>query len=219
MEIFLTRKPLPDDVGDQEVVEAIRAIPEHRSANIVVDLYNTVQMVQSFPSTAQAADGGVAITSGGSISSLSGVMIGDGVDMRDSDTNTQLFVGGLSYGSGPLIIGVQTAPSATSGDFTDPTSGLATFPGAFRSGGFLIIGSGPASDTRLGIFGSGQSGFFVRSGFFAASHFQRPHRYARIIHGSGFFEGTLHAGFIGSLKTTGSGGGYSASPGSGAVSV
>lgn len=175
------------------------------SANLVVDLFNTCQMAFSFRS--------------GILSGETAVRIGDIVDMLSADTNTQLFVVGRSTGSGPLLVGVQTSPDTTSGNFTNPISGLSQFPGAFRSGGYLIIGSGPATDTRLGIFGSGVSGQIIQSGFVAASHFQRPHRYARVIIGSGLYDGYLQAGFIGNLRTTGSGGGATQSPGSGAVSV
>jgi len=189
------------------------------SANLIVDLGNTAQMAPSFPSTAQAADGGMAITSGGNISSLSGVMVGDVVDMINSDTFCNVYVVGRSLGSGPLLVGVQTSDSTTSGTFTDPTSGLAQLPTNFASGGFLIIASGPATDATLGVFGSGVSGSYALSGFCAAGAFQRPHRYARLFVGSGFYDGPLQAGFISQYRTTGAGGGTTQAPGSGTIAV
>lgn len=189
------------------------------SANLVVDIGNTCQLFLSLPSPAAAADAGIAITSGGCISSLSGVLIGDVADLRDSDTFCNVFVAGKGFGSGPLLIGVQTSDATTSGTFTDPTSGLAQLPTAFVSGGFLVIGSGAATDTFLGTFGSGVSGQVILSGFVAAAAFQRPHRYARLFVGSGFYDGTLMAGFITNLRTTGSGAGFTFNPGSGTVAV
>ena len=189
------------------------------SANLVVDLGGTTQSIQSFPSTAQAADGGMAITSGGNISSLSGVLVGDVIDLNNADTFCNVYVGGRSLGSGPLLVGVQTSDSTASGTFTDPTSGLSQLPTSFASGGFLIIASGPATDATLGIFSSGVSGAYALSGFLAFAAFQRPHRYARLFVGSGFYDGPLQAGFVSQFRTTGSGGGTTQSPGSGTISV
>ena len=188
-------------------------------ASLAVDLGKTTQHLLSFPSPAVAADGGIAITSGGAMSSLSGVLIGDIVDMRDSDTYCNLLVLGRGFGSGPLLVGVQTSPDTTSGNFTDPTSGLPQFPDPFQSGGWLIIGSGPATDSRLGVFGSGVSGNYILSGFATFAAFQRPDRYARVVIGSGFYDGLLYAGFVSQLRTTGSGGGFTYAPGSGTVNV
>lgn len=185
------------------------------SAGLVLDLGNTAQLAVSFPSTAVAADGGLAITSGGCISALSGVLVGDVVDLLPANAYCNLWVAGRSFGSGPLLIGVQTSDSTTSGTFTDPTSGLASLPGAFSSGGWLILGSGPATSTLLGTLGSGVSGQYLESGFMVAQAFQRTGRYARVVVGSGFYDGPLQAGFISALKTTGSGGGFSWSPSSG----
>lgn len=189
------------------------------SANLVVDLGNTTQMSRSLPDPAGGADVGMAITSGGCVSALSGVQVGAIIDMLHSDTFCNVWVQGQSLGSGPLLVGVQTSDSTTSGTFTDPTSGLARLPAPFVSGGWLVIGSGPATATNLGIFGSGTSGSIIQSGFACAAGFQRPHRYARLLTGSGFFDGPMAAGFISQMKTTGSGGGYSYSPGSGTISV
>lgn len=189
------------------------------SASYAVDLGKTTQHHLSFPSPAVAADGGIAITSGGAISSLSGVLIGDVIDLRDSDAYCNVMLMGRGFGSGPLLVGVQTATATTSGSFTDPTSGLPQFPDPFVSGGWLIIGSGPAADATLGVFGSGVSGQYLLSGFATFAAFQRPHRYARIIIGSGFYDGLLYAGFVSQLRTVGSGGGFTYLPGSGSVNV
>lgn len=189
------------------------------SASLVVDLGNTVQFATSWPQTGVAADGGIAVTSGGCVSTLSGVLVGDIVDMLQADTYCNLWAAGRGFGSGPLLIHVQTADATTSGSFTDPTSGLAAMPGAFASGGILIVGSGPATDATLGILGSGVSGQYLLSGFAVAQGFQRPGRYVRCLVGSGFYDGILQVGFLSNLKTTGSGGGFTYAPGSGTVSV
>ena len=194
------------------------------SANLVVDLGpGVVRFHRSFPAIATAADGGLAVTSGGAISSLSGVMIGEVVDLLDADTHCNLWAAGQAFGSGPLLIGVQTSDTTTSGDFTDPMSGLAAdsnIPAPWVSGGFIIVGSGPG--TNLGIFGSGVSGSIVLSGWAAAAGFQRPHRYVRAIALSGFLlDGGFTAGFMGQLKSTGPSGfaGYSYLPSSGTPNV
>lgn len=171
----------------------------------------------SFPTPAVAANDGLAITSGGAMSSLSGVLVGGIVDMRDSNTYCNLIVAGRGFGSGPLTVGVQTSQDTTSGNFTDPTSGLPQFPDPFVSGGFVIIGSGPGA--LPGIFGSGYSGSLILSGFVEFAAFQRPHRYARVIIGSGFFDGIVVAGFVSQSRTTGSGFGFTLAPSSGTVSV
>ncbi len=190
------------------------------SASYAVDLGSTLQSMPSLPSAAVAADGGMAILSGGGISSLSGVLIGDIVDMLNSDTYCNVYVAGRSIGSGPLIIGVQTSDSTASGTFTDPTSGLAAIQAPFQSGGNLIIGSGDWTAGWGGIFGSGISGQVVLSGFMAIGAFQRPQRYARLIVNSGFMDVVgFQAGFMSQLRTTGSGAGFTYSPSSGVLNV
>ena len=184
-------------------------------AALSLDLYNATQTVYSLPSTAAAADGPIAISSGGVISSLSGVMVGDIVDLVNCNNACQVYVAGRSLGSGPLMIGVQTSDATTSGSFTDPTSGLAAMPSVFQSGGYLVIGSGGwtgATDPG-GIYSSGLSGSMVLSGFMAFAGFQRPHRYARLFLGSGFMDwAACQAGFVSQLKTQGSGAGFAWSP-------
>lgn len=190
------------------------------SANLLVDFGGTITALPSLPSTAVAADGPNAGSSGGNMSSLSGVLVGDIVDLINANTYCNVYVAGRSLGSGPLLIGVQTSDSTASGTFTDPTSGL--LPGNygtnFSSGGYLIIGSGGwtgATDPG-GIFGSGVSGQMALSGFFAAGAFNRGQRYARLFVGSGFMEWAgAAAGFMTQTKITGSGGGTTQAPGSG----
>lgn len=192
------------------------------SANLAVDLGKTCLARPSFPSAAVAADGGIAISSGGVVSSLSGVMIGDIVDLRDADTYCNVWAAGRTLGSGPLLLQVQDSNATTSGSFTDPTSGLTQFPTPFVSGGILVIGSGAwaAAGDVGGIFGSGVSGQNTLSGFFAIAAFQRVGRYARVNMLSGFMDwANCQAGFISQFRTTGSGAGYSYSPGSGTLSV
>jgi hypothetical protein len=190
------------------------------SANLVVDLFNNVHSQPSVPSATVAADGAIAISSGGVISSLSGVLVGDPIDLGDANTVCNVYVAGRPLGSGPLIIGVQTSDSTASGTFTDPTSGLAQMPGKFASGGQLILGSGAWTDAAGGIWGSGVSGQAFLSGIMTGSYFQRPHQYARLLVMSGFADvAGFQAGFITQLRTVGSGGGYSPSPSSGPVSV
>ena len=174
-------------------------------------------MTYSWPDFAVPLDGGLLICSGGAMSSLSGIMVGAIVDLVNANTACQLIAMGNGFGSGPLILAVQCSDNTTSGSFTDPTSGLAQLPGAFSSGGQLIIGSGPGA--FVGLFNSGVSGQGILSGWMGASLFQRPQRYARVLVASGFYDGTLVAGFLSNLRTTGSGGGFSASPLSGNTAV
>ncbi len=156
------------------------------------------------------------IQSGGPPAPASGAVIGASVDMLNSDTYCQLVVMG-SMSSGQLRVQVQNSDSDVSGTYTDPTSGLAQLPGTFQSGGILWINSGGLLGGTIGTTGfvSGQS---VNSGFLVAQPFQRTARFARANLLSGDF-GCASVGFISNLKTTGSGGGFSFSPGSGVVNV
>lgn len=160
------------------------------SANLIVDLGHTADMR---PSIVNAL-----------IFPASGAVIGNPVDLKDANTVCNLFVAGDLAQSGRLRVAVQTSESTASGSFTDPTSGLAQMPGEFSSGGVYWINSG------AGLY----------SGFFDATFFQRPNRYARVNVLSGdFWTGELTAGFISQKRTTGSGAGYSYQPGSGTVNV
>jgi hypothetical protein len=148
----------------------------------------------------------------------SGEIVGGIVDMLHANNYTNLFVvGGPS--SGLVSIQVQVSDSTTSGSFVDPTSGLAAFPGAFQSGGILIVNSGLwASGNPLGAPINNAPLFC--SGGIEVEAFQRTARYvrARVLSG-GSFDAPLSASFIAQLKTTGSGAGFSYSPGSGTVTV
>ncbi len=179
------------------------------SASYLVDLGGTCALAPSLP-------GSVAPSPSGLQAGLSGQLVGDICNLIYANAATQVYVQGKSVNSGPLVIGVQTSDSTTSGTFTDPTSGLPVMPSWFSSGGFLRIGlsgQAPLSDQV--------SGQFLQSGFLVSAFFQRPHQYARlfIASGQGRYDGPVAAGFIGQLRTTGSGGGFSYSPGSGAVNV
>ncbi len=164
------------------------------SANYVVDLYGTCFMQYTLVSTA--------------LFPASGAIIGEVVDLNEANSFTNLLVVGRPVAagiSGQLRIQVQTADTILSGDFTDPTSGLAAFPTVFESGGIVRLNSGGLGE---GLFGAGVSGQFIRSGFVVTAAFQRPHRYARanVISGD-FFFGLYHSSFVAQRKTTGSGGG------------
>jgi hypothetical protein len=190
--------------------------------SVIIDIGGACVSQKSIPSTAVAGKGGLAISSGGCISSLSGILIGDVVDLRDANTYCNVYVAGLSLGSGPLVIGIQASDSVLSGTFTDPTSGLPQFPRGVTSGGFLIIGSGAwaAAGDVGGVFSSGVSGYMVTSGFMAIAAFQRPQRYVRLFVGSGFMDcAGLTGGFISQFKFVGSGPGFSYLPTSGIVNV
>jgi len=175
------------------------------SANLVVDLNQTTVHKPSVSPV------GVASTPS------SGTIVGEIVDLSDSDTFCNVYaVGGPS--SGLAQVQVQTSPDTTSGNFTDPTSGLARFPGPFISGGLFWANSGlwPASGSPASQI-SGAPLF--ASGGVQYAAFQRPHRYARVILLSGTFDSLMGAGFISQKMTTGSGGGTTLAPSSGVVSV
>lgn len=186
------------------------------SANLVVDLGATTIAAQSLPA------GTTGLTLSGQFAGLSGVVVGGIVDLRNADTYCNIYVNGITtLASGVLIVAVQTADAVTSGSFTDPMSGLAADdrPSRWASGGNLILGSGVTAAPSTGLWGSAISGYNMQSGFMAFAAFQRPHRYARLVAQSGFYLGTLSAGFVSQERTVGSGGGYTTLPGSGAVSV
>ena len=170
------------------------------SASYLVDLGATVQHL---PSIAPAAgvDGTPA----------SGLIIGIPVDMLYSDTYTNIVVpGGVSL-SGAFRIAVQTSDALTSGSFTDPTSGLpaGAMPTSFLSGGLYTANSGAAL-----------SGTPCCSGVVGAAAVQRPHRYARALILSGSANNApAYVSFMGQFRTTGSGAGFTFSPGSGTVQV
>ncbi len=214
-----------NEVSDDEVFGAIRSIPKHYSANLVVDLGGKCA---SYPSLLPVQ------TQSGAMSPLSGVLIGVRVDLMQADTFCNLMVAGQNYnGSGGVQLQVQTSDSDTSGNYTDPTSGLPQFPTWFASGGILWLNSGGLlGGTLQGAVqnagtasGTPNSGYFIASGYNVFAGFQRVGRYARInlISGSltsGYaYNGPLVASFVTQLRTTGSGGGFSYAPSSGSVNV
>ena len=173
------------------------------SANLVVDIGNTTDYRPSI----------VALGSG------SDLTVGVIVDLLHAHGNTNLFVVGNEGGSGAIEIRVQTSDALTSGSFTDPTSGLAQMPSAFASGGVFFANSGLHVSGNYSLSSVVDSAPLFCSGGIQFAHFQRPHRYARLINNSGSFPGSITAGFIGQKHVTGSGGGFSYSPGSGSVNV
>lgn len=177
------------------------------SANLVVDIGGTCVYQPSLTS-----GNGVS----GQVCGLSGVVVGAIVDLVNADTFCNIYVAGLpALTSGNLIIGIQDSNATTSGTFTDPTSGLPQLPTYFQSGGNLWLNSGSTG----GLLGAQVSGQSINSGFIQFAAFQRKQRYARLLFNSGFYVGTLQAGFVTQQRTTGSGGGYSLLPGSGAINV
>lgn len=185
------------EVSDAEVCAAIRKVPKHFSANLVVDLANTVDY---FPSLVV----------------VSGAGVGQIVDLLNANAHCNVFVAGVANsGSVPFLL--QTSDTTNSGDFTDPTSGLpanvfTSFGNKIASGGIFHANSGlyasgnsspcQAAVTGVPLFQSGNIDFAA---------FQRPHRYARLNTLSGN-AALLTAGFVSQKKTTGSGAGYSQSP-------
>lgn len=165
------------------------------SANLVVDLNAGVLEAVSI-APASGNGGGLP---------ASGAIIGNPVDMITAGTFTNVLIAAGQSQSGALRVAVQTSDSTISGTFTDPTSGLAQLPTWFQSGGLIYINSGGAN---------------LASGNFYVAGFQNPNRYARAIILSGdFYNGPTSVGFINNYKVTGSGGGYTLSPSSGAVNV
>ncbi len=148
----------------------------------------------------------------------SGAIIGDSCDLLQANNYCNLnVVGNALTTSGQLRVQVQCSDTDVSGSFTDPTSGLAAFPGAFESGGILRLNSGGVGGGLFGAFVSGQA---IQSGFNVFQGFQRPQRYARANTVSGDrYVGPLSVSFVSQLKTAGSGGGYTTSPTSGSVNV
>jgi len=204
------------------------------SASYLVDLGGTTLLYPSLlPSQAQS----------GLVSPLSGVLIGNSVDMLHANSFCNAVITGINYNfSGQVQIQVQTSDTDVSGNYTDPTSGLAQFPTWFSSGGLLWINSGGLLGGTLqgAIFGgvaggpagasnaasgSPNSGYAIASGFTVAAGFQRIGRFVRanVLSGalnSGFgYNGPFSVSFISQLKITGSGGGYTPAPSSGAVNV
>ena len=174
------------------------------SANLIVDLTNTTD----FPTSITAVSGATAI-------------IGRIVDLVNADTFCNVWVATPGGVSGELAINIQTSDATTSGSFTDPTSGLiaATMPVNIASGGIFMANSGLWASGNQSPQSPLADGSLLCSGGIVFAGFQRPGRYARLNALSGAPNAVMAAGFITQKRTTGSGGGYSPSPGSGTVSV
>lgn len=174
--------------------------------------------------TIATGGGGLGVMSGqiglasGLAYAASGGAVGQIVDLKDADSYCNLHVAGQALQtSGQLRIAVQTSEDTTSGNYTDPTSGLTTFPGFFSSGGILFLNSGGAGS---GVLDGGVSGEAMQSGFSVFAAFLREKRYVRAVMLSGdFYMGPLHVTFVSQKRYTSSGGGQTQAPGSGAVNV
>jgi hypothetical protein len=157
----------------------------------------------------------------GSISTISGqnTIVGNIVDMLHANTYTGVWVAGL--GSGPIQIQIQTSDDTVSGNYTDPTSGLAAFPVNVVSGGIFWANSGLYGSGNYSPAAPVSGACLLASGGITFCSFQRPQRYARLLAISGNVNIglTFTAGFIGQKKTVFSGGGFSYSPTSGSVNV
>ena len=148
------------------------------------------------------------INTSGSTTPSSGVLVGRGVDLLNASTLCNAMV---SYGTSQSgFIGVQFQESDTdvSGNYVPIQVASGTWN--WLSGGRLVINSS----------GIGQSGVGIVSGDMAFSAFERRYRYVRsIVESGGLWDAPVNVGFVSQLKVTGSGGGFSYSPGSGTVNV
>ncbi len=161
-------------------------------------------------------------------SPASGVVVGQIIDLLHYDTFCNWFVaGGGNSGaaswSGVVGVAAQFSDSLSSGSFalSDPTSGQSAFLPSYVGSGTVLYGnSGLAASGGIPLgapvdqappFCSGgiQFGAAIRTG-----------RYGRLVLLSGAsLVSPILAGFVTNLRTTGSGGGQSQSPGSGNISV
>lgn len=174
------------------------------SANLVVDLRNTTDFRPS-----------VGVGSG------SNLTVGEIIDLQNSDTVCNIYVAGAQGASGEIEVRIQTSDDTTSGNFTDPTSGIpaGSFPSVVLSGGRFITNSGLWVSGNQSESAPVNNAPLFCSGGIDFAFFQRPQRYARLILISGAFPNAITAGFVSNKRTTGSGGGFSFQPGSGVVSV
>lgn len=163
------------------------------SASLLIDLGNTCSL-----------DDSISPAVGVGSTPASGVIVGVPVDLNNSNSYCNLLVIAGQSLSGQFKVLVQNSDSTTSGTFTDPTSGLAQLPTSFLSGGVFVVNSGGA----------------LSSGGIVSAAFQRTGRYVRAVVMSGDQNNSpVTAGFVSQLRTTGSGAGYSLSPGSGTINV
>jgi hypothetical protein len=211
VEWCLLRHACGPDLESISNKRAARTQHGRESASLLVDLGNTCILQPSL----------LSLNNSGAYYSSSGVQVGLSCNLGNANSLCNLVVAGVPWGASGILqqlsIAVQCADSDTSGSYTDPTSGLATFPAPFISGGIIVLNSGASGGLFNPIPISGQ---YFTSGFMVAAGFQRPQTYARVVGLSGgFYAGSLFAGFVTQLRTVGSGGGMSQSPGSGVPSV
>jgi hypothetical protein len=182
------------EIPDQEVFEAVRSVPKHFSANLVVDLGHTTDYQAS-----------LNLGSGASFT------VGNIVDLANADTFCNVWVAG-GPGSGVIELRVQCSDTLASGNFTDPTSGLAAFPTDFVSGGVFFANSGLWASGNTSLSAPVVASPLFCSGSIQFAAFQRTGQYARLVTNSGVFPNNFTAGFVSQKRTTGSGGGFSWSP-------
>lgn len=173
------------------------------SANLVVDIGATCDYRAS-----------VTVSSG------SNLIVGQIVDLTNANTYCNVFCAG-GIGSGEIVLRIQTSDAVTSGTFTDPTSGIALLdlPPSITSGGQIHVNSGLWASGNSSLTSPVNSAPLFCSGGIQFAAFQRPHQYARLILVSGPFLNSITAGFVSNKRQTGSGGGFTYSPGSGTVDV
>src|SRR4051812_20421899 len=97
--------------------------------------------------------GSIQAANGVGASPASGETVGVYGDLRDSNMLTHLVV---SFGpslSGSFRVQAQTSPDTSSGNFTDPTSGLQRMPTNLLSGGILLVNSGTGNVSGNTVFG------------------------------------------------------------------
>jgi hypothetical protein len=184
------------------------------SASLLVDLGATTQQFTTIKPVGAGS---------GIVYPASGAIIGDIVAMPNANTYCNVQIVGIPvFSSGTVRVQVQTSDDTTSGNFTDPTSGIPadSLPTWLKSGGIFQINPSTLGSGAGVIQSGGASGNFFLSGFAVAGAFLRPHTNARanILSGD-FFAGSLSVTFISQLRTDGSGGGFTYSPGSGSINV
>jgi len=211
-----------EQMSRKEMKRAKRLLRSKRfSANLIVDIGGAAVSYPSLNAT--------VIGNSGAAFSSSGPIIGVSVDLIHADTFCNVLLAGTPFQtSGQLQVAIQTSDTDTSGNYTDPTSGLARFPRDVASGGIIWLNSGGLLGANLGPVQAGASsgaplsGDAHQSGFSKFVAFQRPQngRFVRLnVLSGGFYNGTLTGSLVSQQRTTGSGGGFSYQPGSGSINV
>ncbi len=189
----MRRGASPPADRDDDLVDQIKSVPPHYSASLTVDLATTDHRVS------------VAVGSGINL------VVGEIIDLLHSNTYCNVFAAG-GAGSGAIALRVQTSDTTNSGDFTDPTSGLADLPQGISSGGIFYANSGLWASGSQSLSAPVNNAPLFCSGGFQTAQFICNGRYARLINVSGVFPNHLTAGFIHQKRTTASGVGSSHSP-------